>query len=362
MISRRALLAQLAGATILTPGATLARTSDRPLRRAAAAKGILFGTAAANYELRDHDFLKLLPRQAAILVAEYEMKRNILEPARGVYDFSASDALVEYARAYGLKFRGHTLVWYAANPHWLADAVLHSRNETLMTGYINKVARHYRGHMRSWDVVNEALLPQDERADGLRESFWLKAFGPTYIDTAFHAAHAADPHAHLVYNDWGCEAGAAYNDRFRALTLKFLDGLLARRVPIHGLGMQGHLSAFGAPIDQRKLRDFLEEVEARGLSILITEMDVDDSGGPPGVAQRDTAAADVARRFLDVMLDNRAVKTVLTWGLSDRYLDPPDWRDKLKGWKSRKLPYDIMLQKKPLWYAMEDAFALARRR
>jgi endo-1,4-beta-xylanase len=142
MISRRALLAQLAGATILTPGATLARTSDRPLRRAAAAKGILFGTAAANYELRDHDFLKLLPRQAAILVAEYEMKRNILEPARGVYDFSASDALVEYARAYGLKFRGHTLVWYAANPHWLADAVLHSRNETLMTGYIDKIARH----------------------------------------------------------------------------------------------------------------------------------------------------------------------------------------------------------------------------
>ena len=359
MMTRRALMAQVAAASMAAPA--FARP-EHSLRALAAAKGIRFGTATANYELRDADFARLLPRQAALLVAEYENKRKALEPLPEQYDFTDADTLVDYARSKGLAFRGHTLVWYAANPDWLPQAVLGSRDEELLTGYIEKVAGHFRGRMESWDVVNEALLPQDGRPDGLRDNFWLKAFGPGYIDTAFHAARAADPHALLVYNDWGCEAGAAYNDRFRAATLNMLDGMLARGTPVQGLGMQGHLSAFGAQVDQRKLRAFLGEVESRGLSILITELDVDDSGGSTDIATRDAASAVAVRRFLDVMLDSCAVKTVLTWGLSDRYLDPPDWRERLKGWRDRKLPYDTDLQPKPLWTAMADAFSHARAR
>ena len=359
MMSRRALLGQAAAMSMARPA--FAQTA-RGLRALAAAKGIRFGTAAANYELRDSDFVRLLPHEAALLVAEYEMKRKALEPLREQYDFTDADTLVDYARGKGLAFRGHTLVWYAANPDWLPQAVLSGRDEKLLTSYIEKVAGHFRGRMESWDVVNEALLPQDGRADKLRDNFWLKAFGPGYIDTAFHAARAADPNALLVYNDWGCEAGAAYNDRFRAATLNMLDGMLARGAPVQGLGMQGHLSAFCAQFDQHKLRAFLEEIEARGLSILITELDVDDSGGPTDITTRDAASADAARRFLDVVLDSRAVKTVLTWGLSDRYLDPPDWRERLKGWRDRKLPFDTDLEKKPLWTAMADAFSHARAR
>ena len=43
--------------------------------------------------------------------------------------------------------------------------------------------------------------------------------------------------------------------------------------------------------------DFLEEVRARGLSILVTELDVLDSDGPSNIAQRDRAVADEARRL-----------------------------------------------------------------
>jgi endo-1,4-beta-xylanase len=178
---------------------------------------------------------------------------------------------------------------------------------------------------------------------------------------AFHAARAADPSALLVYNDWGCEQGAAQNDRFRAATLGFLDGLLARRVPVDALGLQGHLAAFGPRVDQRKLRAFLREIEARGLQILITELDVEDSGGPSDAAARDRAVADEARRFLDVVLDSRATRSLLTWGLSDRYLDPPDdWKLKLAGWKGRKLPYDRGLTRKPLWEAIAASLAARR--
>jgi endo-1,4-beta-xylanase len=262
--------------------------------------------------------------------------------------------------------RGHTLVWYYANPAWLAPTLAARRDEKLLTRHVEAVLKRYP--MSSVDVVNEALAPPGEeiRADGFRPSPWLDAFGAGYIDLAFHAARAAQPGLQLVYNDWGFEQGAAENDRFRARTLRLLDGLLKRGVPIDALGVQGHLAAFGNKVDQRKLAVFLREIQARGLKILVTELDVEDTGGPSDIAARDRAVADEARRFLDVVLDNPATGAVLTWNLSDRYVDPPDeWKLKLAGWRYRKTPYDAQMRPKPLWQALAQsftAFTLARDR
>jgi GH35 family endo-1,4-beta-xylanase len=52
---------------------------------------------------------------------------------------------------------------------------------------------------------------------------------------------------------------------------------------------------------------------------------------------------------------------VLTWGLSDRYLDPPPSRLlRLSGWQDRRLPYDARLEPKPLRTALAQAFQTAR--
>jgi endo-1,4-beta-xylanase len=359
MITRRALLAAAAGG-LATPTFAQAPAFAQPggLAAVAAAHGILFGMAAASYEFRDADFAPLLARQAAILVPEYEMNRHVVEAQPGVYDFSGIDALIGFARTRGMAFRGHPLIWYAANPPWLEDAVLARRDEKLITDYIAALAGRYRGRMQSLDVVNEALA-QD--GSGLRQTFWLKAFGPGYLDTAFHAARAADPTALLVYNDYGCEAETPASEKLRANCLKLLDGLIARGAPVQAFGMQGHLSAFGPKVDQKKLWGFMQEIEARGLTILVTELDVDDGDGPSDFAIRDRAVADEARRFLDVVLTSRKVNTVLTWGLSDRYADPPDsLRLKLTGWRYRKFPFDADLKPKPLVGALAAAFSARR--
>lgn len=358
MLSRRLFLEQLAGA-----GATaglrpsLAAQAEQSLRAIAARRGIVYGCAAATYEFKYADFSAALAREAGMLSAEYEMKRAALEPTRGAYDFSGGDSLLAFARQHGMAFRGHTLVWHHSNPPWLADALQSPKAEALLTDYIAAIAGHYKGRIASWDVVNEVIQPSDGRSDGLRDTMWLKRFGPEYIDTAFHAARQADPRAMLVYNDWGCELGAPENDRFRAATLEFLSNALARGVPIQALGMQGHLSAFGTQVDQKKLRAFLDAVREMGLKIIVTEHDVDDSGGSSDIAIRDRAVADACRRFLDVMLDNPATIAVLTWGLSDRFLDPPGWRDKLSGRSPRMLPLDRDCKRKPMWAAMAKAFA-----
>jgi endo-1,4-beta-xylanase len=353
MISRRGLLAGSASALALP---AFAQTTS--LRALAQSRGLTFGSAAATYELKDGDFVAALVRDAAQLVPEYEMKRDALQPEPGRYDFSDLDRLFDFAAQRGLSMRGHTLVWYYANPAWLPPMLAARRSERLLTDHVQTVMKRYP--MASVDVVNEALAPPGEeiRADGFRPSIWLDAFGVNHIDLAFHAARAAAPGVQLVYNDWGSEQGAPENDRFRARTLRLLDGLLKRRVPVDALGIQGHLSAFGNKVDQRKFAAFLREVEARGLAILITELDVEDTGGPSDIAARDRAVADEARRFLDVALDSRAIKTVLTWNLSDRYVDPPDeWKLKLMNWRFRKTPYDTAMRKKPLWQALAQSFA-----
>jgi endo-1,4-beta-xylanase len=371
VLSRRALLApMLAGSAGLLLGAKAmpalrgseeAGSAKDSLGAIAANRGILYGTAAASGQLKDAAFATVLAREARILVPEYELKRGTVERQQGVYDFSGADALLGFAQAHGMAFRGHTLVWHGSNPTWLEDALHSPRKEAVLTGYVEALAAHYRGTMHSWDVVNEALHPADRRADFLRDSVWLKAFGPSYIDMAFHAAHAADPHALLVYNDWGCEADGPEHDRFRAATLTFLEQAKARGVPIDAYGMQGHLQAFGPKVDQGKLRDFLAALHAMGLRILITEHDVDDSGGPLDVGTRDQAVADVSRRFLDVVLDNPAAIAVLTWGLSDRFLDPPGWRAAMRGYSPRLLPLDTSFARKPMWHAMAQSFVGTRR-
>lgn len=356
MLTRRALLAASAAAAL----APAARAETGSLRKSAAAHGRLYGCATSNFALGESDFKAALLCEAGVLVAEYEMKRNAVEPARARYDFAPADALVRFAEQNGLKFRGHTLVWYHSNPSWLEEVVRNARDEKLFTDYIATTMRRYRGRVQSWDVVNEAILPKDGRAGGLRNSFWLETFGPSYIDTAFHAAREADPAAQLVYNDWGCEAGGAEHNRYRAATLKFLEGAKARGVPIDALGLQGHLQAFGTRVDQGALRSFLDAVKAMGYRILVTEHDVDDSGGPSDIAARDMAVADASAQFLDVVLANGATDAVLTWGLSDRFLAEPGLKARLAGYSPRKLPLDGDLRPTPMWRAMMHAFAVSR--
>ncbi|MDP1340661.1 endo-1,4-beta-xylanase, partial [Klebsiella variicola] len=83
------------------------------------------------------------------------MKRDALQPEPGRYDFADMDRLFGFAGRNGLSVRGHTLVWYYANPPWLPPLLAARRDEKLLTDHIRTVLKRYP--MASVDVVNEAL-------------------------------------------------------------------------------------------------------------------------------------------------------------------------------------------------------------
>jgi endo-1,4-beta-xylanase len=104
-----------------------------------------------------------------------------------------------------------------------------------------------------------------------------------------------------------------------------------------------------------------------GIEIAVTELDVVDTAAPGDIVRRDRMVADEYRRFLEVMLDEPATRTVFTWGLSDRHswivrheAGENTWRT--DGMMSRPLPFDAALAPKPAWSSVAECLAGASRR
>jgi endo-1,4-beta-xylanase len=82
---------------------------------------------------------------------------------------------------------------------------------------------------------------------------------------------------------------------------------------------------------------------------MITELDVLDDGLRADPTIRDAGVADIYRRYLDVALDEPAVKVLMTFGLSDRYTWLQEDFPRKDRAPRRPLPFDADLQPKPAY-------------
>jgi endo-1,4-beta-xylanase len=370
--TRRTALLGAAGAVAATGlGGGLARASRycEPLWRTAARRGIVFGTAYSTRLSEDLDYVKLVDREAALLFTEDDLLWYKLKPTPDSdLDFSYADQLMAFARQHRQIVFGAHLVWDEGfGDGWGDELWEYSEDEAraLMLEVINRVMRRYRGQVAGWIVVNEAIDAHTE--DGLRTDVpWYQTIGPSYVAEAFRAARAADPKATLVLNEFGFETDTEFDaaaDR-RANALKVIDALQADDVPLDAFGVQGHLSAAGfrEAFDARAYRRFLRDLADRGLDVLITELDVLDDGLPADPRPRDRAIAEATKRYLDVALSEPAVKSVMTFGLSDRYTWLQEDYPREDGAPRRPLPFDEDLARKPMADALQRELDEAARR
>lgn len=358
MTDRRDILQCLMGLPFATLRPALA-VDWSPLRIQAKRAGLFYGTAVSGALLKsDSEYASLVGREAGILVAEGETKRSAVQQVEGTFNFGGADAILDFARKNQQMMRGHTLVWHRSNPAWLAARLQQTKDERLLTDFISASVKRFQGVFHSWDVVNEAVDIASPNADALRtDSIWYAAFGNSYIETAFRCARDADKTVPLYYNEANLEGDVWWAEKRRIATLNLLESLIAKNVPINGLGIQGHLKAFSLKFNEEVFSRFLDKVSALGLKIIITELDVADIHGPSDPSTRDQMVADLTRRYLDVAFSKKAMIGCLTWGISDKYSWLSDdknyrWPD---GQRSRGLPYDEYFRAKP----MRDAIAKA---
>lgn len=343
------------------PPETLALSGPHSLRAHAKQHNLLAGAALVQSALAtDPALQQLVAEQFGLLVPETELKWVALRPSEDRYHFAPADAMLRFAREHGMAMRGHTLVWHNSVPDWLRSAPRSTDVRALLLAHIQTVVGHFRGQLQSWDVVNEAILPADQQPDGLRKSFWYDRVGSDYIEVAFRAAHEADPVTPLVYNDYGVEYDNAEDAQRRRLLLGLLRSLRAKKVPIHAVGIQGHIKAAATSPIGSGLRDYIEAIRQLGLAVYITELDVnEDDVLANDVATRDAAVAATYRQFLGVALANPAVQLVLTWGVSDRrtWLNGgPTHHRKQPDRPQRSLPFDPEYRPTRAFFAMRDSF------
>jgi endo-1,4-beta-xylanase len=366
----RQVLALLAAASAagLHPSAAAAE----PTLREVYEKDFLVGVAVSIWTINGRNAMagELVARQFSAITPENDMKWLLLHPEPARYRFDAADAYIDFAKKHEMEVIGHTLVWHSQTPRWVfqgENGQPPTREELLkrMRDHIHTVAGRYKGKVKGWDVVNEAL--SDGGQDILRDSPWRRIIGDDFIDHAFRFAREADPEAELYYNDYGLE-----DERKRANCVKLLKGMLERKVPIDGVGTQSHFHLNSPPIDdvEKTIRDFA----GLGLKVMITELDVDvlpgrESSGNADINRReqgdsasnpytaglpDDVQRKLAKRYADIFgvyLRHRGSITRVTfWGLGDGQ----SWLNgfPVRGRTNHPLLFDRKLKPKPAFDAV----------
>ncbi|HEX6717063.1 MAG TPA: endo-1,4-beta-xylanase, partial [Pyrinomonadaceae bacterium] len=311
------------------------------------------------------------------ITPENILKWALVHPQPGKYDFTASDRFVEFGEKNGMFIVGHTLVWHNQTPRWVfqddkGNAVDRETLLNRLREHIFTVVSRYKGRIKGWDVVNEAL-----NQDGtMRQSPWLKIIGEDYLAKAFQFAHEADPSAELYYNDYDLELPAK-----RAGAVALMRKLKDSGVPITAVGLQNHnLMDWPSAADE----DVTIQAFAKlGLKVNITELDVDvlPRTTKPGAdyavditptpelnpyrkSLPDSVQSALARRYAElfrVYLKHRdVIDRVTFWGVADGDSWLNNWP--IKGRTNHPLLFDRSGQPKKAFYELIETAALTEGR
>jgi endo-1,4-beta-xylanase len=254
---------------LLATNAAIAQ--EQPTLKEAFKGKFLIGVAlnAAQFAERDERGAAIAKTQFNSISPENVLKWEAVHPQPDKYDFEAPDRYVAFGEKNTMAIIGHTLVWHYQTPRWVFEDAQGkpTDRETLLKrlhDHIQTVVGRYKGRIKGWDVVNEAL-----NEDGtLRQSPWMKIIGEDFLLKAYEYAHEADPQAELYYNDFSLE-----NAPKREGAIALVKKLQSQGVHIAGVGLQGHYKMDWPRAGQ--LDTTIQAFAQLGVKVMITELDMD---------------------------------------------------------------------------------------
>ena len=330
-------------------------------------KSFLIGAALNTHQTsRDCDtaIVNTITRHFNSIVPENCLKPDGIQPREGHFTWQNADRFVEFGEQHGMTVTGHVLVWHAQTPDWFfKDSLGRQASKELLTErmrkHIHTLVGRYKGRIRGWDVVNEAI-----NDDGtLRKSLWYQIMGPEFIEMAFRFAHEADPDAELYYNDYSLSSPAK-----RATVCRIVRQLKDKGLRIDAVGMQSHHG-----LDFPSLEEYERSIEAFaacGVKVMVTELDLNvlpypDSFSGAGIDQdftydermnpyRNGLPAEVEQRINQRWMDlfriykkhRQQISRVTLWGVSDAESWLNNWP--VKGRTAYGLLFDRKYQAKPV--------------
>ncbi|MDH6309931.1 endo-1,4-beta-xylanase [Dysgonomonas sp. PFB1-18] len=285
---------------------------------------------------KDSASIDIVKKQFDAIVAENCMKSMFLQPKEGEFFFDDADKFVEFGEKNNMFITGHCLIWHSQAPGWfftddkgknVSPEILKARMKT----HITTVVSRYKGRIKGWDVVNEAIMEDGS----YRKSKFYEILGEEFIPLAFQYAHEADPDTELYYNDYN-----EWHVGKRETIVKMVKSLKERGIRIDGVGMQGHIA-----MDGPSLEEYQAAVDAyanAGVKAMITEFELSalpsprknvganiseietyrqemnpyTNGLPDSVA---TAWTERMASFFKLFLKNKEkISRVTLWGVTDK--------------------------------------------
>lgn len=203
------------------------------------------------------------------VVAENCMKSEEIHPTPFTWNWDDADQFVKFGEENGMTVIGHCLIWHSQCSPWFftdenGKQVSAEELKTRMRDHITAIVTRYRGRIKGYDVVNEAILDNGD----YRNSKFYEILGEEFIPWAFKCAHEADPDAELYYNDYSMALPGK-----REGVVKLVKSLKAQGLRIDAVGLQSHMG-----MEHPDFAEYEKTIQAlidAGVKVAITELDMD---------------------------------------------------------------------------------------
>ncbi len=353
------------------------------------------GAAVGADVLANENKMKLVKKHYNSVTATNEMKpdaiiKGINEDGSLKLDFTTPDKMLDYFQEYNegkeekdkIYIRGHVLCWHSQTPDFffkdkegedgklLDKEAMKTRLKTYIEAVIDHVEEKYPGLVYCWDVVNEAIIPEDGEKGGLRvynggkETFYHQIYKDSneYIISAFKYAteHYKEKYPErsetvkFFYNDYG-----ETNPTKVECICNLADAIQKENVRIDGIGMQSHHS-----VEAPSAEELYNAITAYGKhvkEVQITELDILASKSYDGSDKKKKAEqikeAYRYKEMVDAILkakkDGTNITALVFWGVADddSWLVTDEFSD---GRHNMPLLFDEELQAKYSYWAIVD--------
>jgi GH35 family endo-1,4-beta-xylanase len=263
-----------------------------------------FGTALALYDSKDSVekwYRKTANKYFWYGVPENQFKWPEYEPKKGKLKKREFKEYLDYVKDNGWGFRAHTLVWghqgYGFDKHFSNQGSCKEIGQKIKAR-IDRDLKEYKGQIVEYDVWNEVF----------HEAFIFDKCGWGLLDSAHIWAHKADPTAKLFINEYNV-ISAGETDRL----YEIVKGMLARKVPVHGIGVQCHFNA--RPVVPGLVKERLDKLASLGLPIKVTELDFGTWENGMDFSEEEQAKR--YELFIRSAFSHPAVEGILLWGFWD---------------------------------------------
>ena len=254
----------------------------------------LIGCAINENQIRETDVRgdSVLLRHFNAIEPENCLKSQEIMPRFGEYDWELADKYVAFGEKYGLAVYGHCLIWHSqCTPDFCYDSEgnLISADElkARMKQHITTLMSRYKGRIKGWDVVNEAIMEDGS----YRNSPFYQILGEEFIPWAFQCASEADPDCELYYNDYSMNEPAKVET-----VIRMVKAMKERGIRIDAVGFQAHIGMDYPDLNlyQQHIRRMNDEA---GVGVCITELDM-------SILPSITQSADLGAVSFEEMMNN----------------------------------------------------------